>query len=206
MKTNNLALIAIAALSFLFTSCSEDGLVDSNVAPDQSHRTASTSSSQSIAIISWQSLDIQQPQCPIFSAYSTEGEADNEADLNCLGEYGFNGQGAGYIEGLDRFTVTTGLKFDPMTNTVVGTLNFDFPGLGAELTLRTNGAVNRSGDYLSRDGVTLTIPVEYESGTGIFSESSFEGDLSLMHAEQIFDNEKHTYDATIVIDGTLINE
>lgn len=198
-------LSAVLLAGLVFTSCQkEDQVLPEKVKQNKALKQRDLPVEETIQFISWQDLLIAPPECP-FTAKSFAGEHDDTPPsrvAGCMGEYGFEGTGTGYLEGFDRFYIQTSLKYDAASQMYTGIIDFDFASYNSNLRLRIQGP-GKTYQHVE-DGAMIEIPVTYYAGSGIFEEFDFEGVLKIMHADEIFDAQNTDYHATLLVDGEFI--
>ena len=132
---------AIITAAICFASCSEDGIIQSEIKPDKQVLQRDLDVEQTLEFTSWQDLVIAAPECPVTigPVGTTHSDDSPKGDLGCMGTYGFTGKGQGYVEGLDRFFVESQMTYNPQTHAFTGLISFDFASTASTLQLRIEG-------------------------------------------------------------------
>jgi len=197
-------LFAASLTTLLLTSCTQDLIVDQDLSPESQTNTRDLPVQQVIQFVSWQDVAIDRPDCPITTKEYVEQNGDDKPafEAGCMGPFGFEGQGTGYIEEFDRFYVKTSIKFDAVTHSFSGLLHFDFASSESVLMLKIEGPGQSSPSV--ENGLEIHVPVRYYGGSGIFEHIDFQGMLKIMHADDIFDAQNTEYQATLLVEGEVI--
>lgn len=195
-------LSAVLLAGLVFTSCQKDD----QVLPEEERQNTALKQrdlpvEQTIQFTSWQDILVAPPECPITTKSYVEDHDDAKPSkiAGCLGEFGFDGSGAGFLEGFDRYYIETSVKYDAASRMFYGMVNIDFASHNSALRLRIEGPGHTYTQ--GEDGTVIEIPVTYYAGSGIFEQVEFHGVLKIMHADEIFDAQTTEYHATLLIDG-----
>lgn len=187
----------------LFNACQKDSLSE-RVTPIYTDDISNDlRSSEPVQFEVWQQLDILQPDCndPIMIKDTEYNDDEISKTSGCTGTYGLTGYvGQGFAEEYGRFLSIVELKFDANKNKVEGTIEFKFVAEGDMLVLKAVGEISR---ISTEEGTTLRVHVMHRKGTGRFQHVRFNGDLSILEADQIFDGDAIDYNATIYINGSF---
>jgi len=205
MKTRIAQIFALVTILLLFTACQKDSLVD-DISPDYTiDDSIEMRSSEAVEFELWQYVGVIHPDCPDVPEmveHRTEGEYETSKTSGCYGTYGLTSDlGQGYMDEYGRFLSTLDLKFNPDKDQVDGTVTLKFVPDGDMLILKAMGKIIKKESI--DGGITLTVQIMFARGTGRFAHVNFNGTLSIMEADLVFNSEAIDYNATILVQGAF---